>query len=202
MKVFVIKSYSAPQPLAEVRTDGRQVDFVVDNTDGRLPKMVGRNYSKLIQLMDTSSSMYMEAATSATAQLLRYVLDNGDVAEITTDGKTAMLNGTLLDENEKNVLFNSIRTGEIKVARKADRATPVPVLPPATKLRPNIPSSMDKDLVNEMKKSAKQQDEEERNSSAEYDHQIEKADLRDADDPEYARDMMYRMKYGVSRGGK
>ena len=88
MKVYVIKSDYSEVPLAEVRTDGDTVDFVVDNTNGKLPQMVQSSLPKLRMLCDNSSHMRLEEPKKATVNLLRYVMDNGDVVEITSDGHT------------------------------------------------------------------------------------------------------------------
>ena len=203
MRVLVIKSRNAEHVLAEIRTDNRQVDFTVDNTGGRLPKMIGRSYERLMNVLRNSSTLYADTPTTATAQLLRYVLDNGDVAEITTDGKTALLNGKLLDEQEKNVLFMSIRSGQIKVARKADMSAPIPVLPPVTKLKQApVSTGIDDGLLSEFKKMANDQEEKDSMSSEQYDYHIENADLSDAEDPDYVKHMLYSLKYGASRDRK
>jgi hypothetical protein len=156
-----------------------------------------------MNVLHNSSTLYADTPTTATAHLLRYVLDNGDVAEITTDGKTALLNGKLLDEQEKNVLFLSIRNGQIRVARKADMSAPIPVMPPATKLKQKPANTgMDDGLLSEFKKMSADQQEREDMSNERYDHHIENADLSDAEDPDYVKHMLYALKYGASRDRK
>jgi hypothetical protein len=201
MKVLTIKSHNSDHTLAEIRTDGRLVEFIVDNTNGKLSKLVGREYSKLEALLANSSVLYSEEPKVATAHLVRYVLDNGDVAEITTDGRTCLLNGKMLTEEEKVALFNAIRTGELKVAHKADRERPVPVLPPMQSMsQPQKQTGMDKDITSHFKSMLIDKEKDESNSDIEYDHEIENADLSSAEDPAYTKRLMYLLKYGEKRG--
>ena len=96
MRVLIVKSTSASAPLAEIRTDGRVLDFIVDNTDGALPEATQGSYERLISMVRRSSHMVIEEPQTPVAHLLRYVMNNGDVVEITTEGKTCLLNGKLL----------------------------------------------------------------------------------------------------------
>ena len=91
MKVYVLKSDYSDVPLAEVRESGGIIDFVVDNTEGKLPARVGKSMQALQQYVNGSSHMRLEGATKATVNLLRYVMTNGDVVEITSDGHNGHL---------------------------------------------------------------------------------------------------------------
>jgi hypothetical protein len=200
MKIFVIKSDYSDVPLAEIRTDGRVLDFVVDNTNGKLPDLFQNSYQRMIQVVQKSSHLTIEQPKKATVNLLRYVMDNGDVVEITSDGHTCMLNGDLIDQETKDALFAAIKRGDIKVARKTDiqEALPIVSTPPLAEQAPAKPvnvslSSGVLDMIN------KQQAERERNqklASKKYDQDIENARLHQAEDKEWTRKMMYWLKYG------
>ena len=92
MQIYVVKSHVSSTPLAEVRTDGRRCEFLVDNTNGKLPKACANSFERLKQIVGTSSHLTLESAKNATIGLLRYIMTNGDIVEMTTDGKTALLN--------------------------------------------------------------------------------------------------------------
>lgn len=200
MKIFVIKSDHSDVPLAEIRTDGRVLDFVVDNTDGKLPELFQNSYQRMIQVVQKSSHMQIEQPKKATVNLLRYVMDNGDVVEITSDGHTCMLNGDLIDQDTKDALFAAVKRGDIKVARKTDVQEALPIMPtPQPVEQPPLKpanvgiSSGVLDMVN------KQQAEQARNSklaSKKYDQDIENARLHQAEDKDWTRKMMYWLKYG------
>ena len=200
MRVYRIISDRSKVPLAEVREEGGRVDFIVDNTRGSLPKVVGGKFDKLVQIVRSSSHLSLMEPQEATTHLLRYVLTNGDVVEITTDGKTAVLNGRLLSPEERNALFSAIKNGELGIARKADLAAPHPVLPPLQSFtKPStgdfgdkIREVMMKRMENEQKKKA--------DSSVDYDHSIEESDYRGLEDPNWTKQFMYYLKYGAARG--
>lgn len=197
MKVYVVKSDYSEIPLAEVRTDGDTVDFVVDNTKGKLPQMVQSSLPKLQMLCDKSSHMRLEEPTKATVNLLRYVMDNGDVVEITSDGHTVILNGHLLPQEEKDALMNAFTRGDIKVARKTDVREAMPVVPanppseyaqPKSKMSPTVLGMVEDD-------QAKKDDAREM-ATREYDPAIDEANLSGAEDADWTKELMRWLKYG------
>lgn len=205
LKLYVIRSKNSPAPLAEVRTDGRTVDFIVDNTKGQLPALTGKQFSRLQQMVDKSSHLTMEEPSKPATHLLSYVLDNGDVVEITMDGKTCLLNGRLLSEEEKQALFVAIRRKEINVKEKADMANPVPVMPskaPDQQMPKMSPPKMDATVLQEIAQQHEQSKEADKQNSSAYDQNIEDMDFSndDGDDPEQGKQMMYALKYGKFKG--
>src|ERR1700676_1213693 len=128
MKLFTVTSEYSKAPLAEIRTDGRRLEFIVDNTAGMLPKLAINFFQRLQAVVEQSSHMEMHEPKVPTVSLLRYILDNGDVVEVTADGKTALVNGRLLNQQEQKALFDSIKRKELKVTRRADMAGAVPVM--------------------------------------------------------------------------
>ena len=203
LKVYVIKTSTSEAPLAEIATDGHIIDWRVDNTKGTLPKSVGKDFAKLSAMCAGSSHLTMEEPKEATAQLLTYILTNGDTVEITTDGKTAILNGKLLAEEEKNSLFAAIKTGQIKISQKADLANPVPVLPSMhidPELKPESVKSVDQEVLAGIQKLNKEKKMKHDLSDSDYDYSIEEADYRGNEDPEWTKALMYRLKHGDKNG--
>lgn len=127
MKIFKVVSDLTEIPLLEVRSDGNRIEVIVDNTHGKMPSEIGNSLQSLEQYIQKSSHLRLEEPSEPTAHLLRYVLENGDIAEVTTDGATCLLNGKLLSRAEKAAFFDSLTSGKIKVARRADIQNPIPV---------------------------------------------------------------------------
>ena len=207
MKVYVITSNTSKTPLVEFRTDGNGLDFVVDNTDGKFPAMVGNSFAKVKALIANSSNLNMEEPKGPTAHVLRYLLENGDVVEITTDGRTAILNGRLLEEAEKNALFAAIRGGELKVSRRADTATPIPVMPSPQKEDQSYKlierQPLDRGLIAMAREQNEAVAEMQAQASRANDDMIEKMDLSDMDTPDdeaMTRGMLYYVRHGGFKG--
>lgn len=204
MKIFVVKSDYAETPLAEIRTDGRVLDFVVDNTNGKLPKMFQNSYQKMIEAVDKSSHMTLEQPKKATVNLLRYLMDNGDVVEITSDGHTCMLNGDIVDQDTKDALFAAVKRGEIKVSRKTPIQEALPILPTqqAPEQEPAKPTkvTMSSGVTDMIKKQQAEADKNRQLASKKYDQDIENAKLHESEDKDWTRKMMYFLKYGDDNG--
>lgn len=199
MKILVIKSITDDLPMAEIRTDGRVIEYIVDNTHGELPEETGNSYGKLMRLLHLSSYLRAEEPKELGGlSLLRYVMNNGDSVEMTTDGKTALVNGKLLSQPEKQALFDAVRSGKLQVSRKADITNPIPILPitPKTKAVGATNSDWNKQLQSEMDKIESKREKLKRLSTKSYDHEIEQMDLRAAEDPEWAKKLIYWLKYG------
>jgi hypothetical protein len=200
MKIFVIKSDHSEVPLAEVRTDGQRLEFVVDNTNGKLPAMFNNQYSRMMQIVTQSSHMQIESPKKATVNLLRYLMTNGDVVEITSDGHTVILNGNLLSQEEKDALFVAFQRGDIKVARQTPISQAVPVLPTKPKVeqsreKPKYDPSVMRQIAASQAKEAQAKE----MSGPDYDHEIEEADLSGAEDLQWTKSLMYWLKHGVQK---
>ncbi len=200
MKIFVVKSDYSEVPLAEIRTDGRVLDFVVDNSHGKLPALFQNSYQKMIQATQKSSHLTLEQPKKATVNLLRYVMDNGDVVEITSDGHTCMLNGDIIDQDTKDALFAAVKRGELKVARKTPIQQALPLLPTqeAPEQEPAKPTEvkMSGGVMDMIKKQQADADKNQKLASKKYDQDIENAKLHAAEDKDWTRRMMYFLKYG------
>lgn len=197
MKILVVKSDHSEVPLAEIRTDGRVLDFVVDNTNGKLPKLFQNSFERMNQVVQGSSHMSIEQPQKATVNLLRYVMNNGDVVEITSDGHTCLLNGNILSQQEKDALFAAVKRGEIKVTRKTDAQQAIPVIPsaPPQQQKP-IDLKLNSGIMDMVDKDQQAADKAQRLASKQYDQQIEEAQIHEAEDKDWTRKMMYWLKYG------
>lgn len=200
MKIYQIVSSASNVPLAEVRTDGNSVHFVVDNTEGQLPEDVKGSFQRLKQIVKTSHHLSMKEPEGPTANLLRYVLDNGDVVEITTDGATCMLNGKLLDEKAKTELFNAIRSRQINVSLRPSQ--PVPVMPsPKKKPEPKVEDEQHtRSMLSLFADMHEKQKQLEQSYGPQGDELIDGTDYSYSDSPEDSRQFAYFMKYGT--GGR
>jgi hypothetical protein len=124
-------------------------------------------------------------------------MDNGDVVEITTDGHTAILNGNLLSLEEKQALFAAIKSGELKVARKADMSAPIPVFP--EEKRPEmkkVKPTVSQDMLDAVDKFQNKITKMRSLSTKSYDYEIESQNYSGAEDSEYVKRMLYLMRYG------
>jgi hypothetical protein len=200
MKVYQVISETSEVPLAEIRTDGNAVDFVVDNTEGQLPADVKNSFARLKQIVRSSHHMTLREPKGPTVNLLRYVLDNGDVIEITTDGSTCMLNGQLLDEAQKKSLYNAIRSRQLNVSARPSE--PVPVMPtPEQKGEQQVEvghrSASVVALLSEMNRK---QEDLEATYGPHGDSGIDGRDYSYSDSPEDSRQLAYFLKYGT--GGR
>lgn len=198
MQLFVITSDHSKIPLAELRTDGKNIDWIIDNSNGKLSRMAQGNFQILSSIIDKSSHMKLAHPTEATVGLLRYSLENGDIIEITTDGKTAMLNGSIIAPEEKNALMGLIQSGKIKVKGKANIAAPLPIrnMPKQSKAKYK-PTKKETDQAEaEREKIRKSIADKASRGSSKWDDAIEKVDFSDSHCPDLGRQLLYLMKYG------
>ena len=203
MKIYYITSDYHKAPLAEVSTDGRHVQFLFDSTNGKLPKTVGGKFDRLKEIINKSSHMKMSEPRDTIVGLLRYVLENGDVVEITTDGRSALLNGKLLGEHEKNALMQAVANGGIKIERRADLNNPVPILPtPRSMVKPKPTPQISREYLKALLESHKKTNEKSYLDSSDHDSRIESMDFSQSDDPGFGKSLMYQLKYGKAKGGK
>lgn len=199
MKIYVIKSTQSKIPLAEVRVEGDQIEFIVDNSNGSIPKMANNSFKELSRKISASSHLSLEEPTKSSITMFRYVLSNGDIAEISSDGHTCVLNGKMLDADEKEALFAAIKRGELTVTRKTDGTQPYPIMPsvqvPKQKEEKNF---LSKTALESIRKEQQEAVDAGRLSTPEYDYEIESGDYRGSEDSNYAKRILYKLKYGTS----
>jgi hypothetical protein len=201
IKIVKIVSDMSAVPIAEVRTDGEQIEFIVDNTNGELPHTVGRSFSKLQNFIANSSHLRAEESKEATAHFVRYLMNNGEVIEMTTDQKTILVNGVLLDEPQKNALFQMLNSGTIKIVSSSDETKPIPV--------PSVPNTKKLEPIREPREVIHYKSEEKKRLEAlqkratpKYDPEIEHSDYSSVDNPEFTKKLWYFLKYGDRRNGR
>lgn len=200
IKVYKLISSNSQYPLAEIRTDGKSVDVFSDNTDGKITEKI-KTFQQLLRYVKNSSILKLVEDSKPSVNLLRYVMDNGDVVEITTDGHTAILNGRLLSSEEKDALFIAIKRGEIKVSRKSDPSQAIPLFPSVQrKEEAPIKSQLSEGMMDAIRKSQQKVTKLRSMSTKSYDYEIENGDYSGAEDPEYIKEMLYSLKYGDSNG--
>ena len=199
MKVLIVKSSLSGLPLAEVREAAGVIEFIVDNTGGHIPALVGKSYAKLVEYTSESPHLTVEEPQEPTAHLLRYVLSNGEIVEITTDGRSCTLNGQLLSEEQKQALFDAIRTGQVSITHKADPAKPEPIRPTSVApVQAKLPEEQPfdrgvaKQLLDGFEKNATA-------GCAEYDPEIENARYAPDDSVGEIKSLWYHMKHGGGR---
>lgn len=185
-------------PLAEIRTDGRNLEFVVDNTGGKLPYTAQGSFERLKEVVDQSSHLSLEEPDGVTAHLIKYSLSNGDVIEITTDGKTALLNGNLLTEPQKNAVFEAVRTKQLKVVRNSGE--PIPVVPSKVVPAAQKPArKLNAGLIDGIQAQVRQHHSDIFNGTRDYDPEIENSDYQGMERADDIKDFWYWLKYGDER---
>jgi len=197
MELYVITSDHSSIPIAEIRTDGKNIDWIIDNTKGKLKHISQGNFEVLRSVVSKSSHLKMTVPEQATVGILRYTLENGDMVEVTTDGKTAMLNGRVMEENEKYGLMSAINSGKLKVKGKADITKPIPLAPrPKIPYRKKAESKVNSNLYKSFSKLDKQQKDEESQNNSRKDKKIDSIDFGQTEYPNIARQLLYLLKYG------
>lgn len=196
VKIIIIKSSRTEIPLAEIRTDGKKIDFIIDNTEGSLPQQCEGNYQKLLEIVHGSSHLSLEAPEKATVGYFRYILDTGDTVEITSDGKTAVLNGKMLSEHERTMLFEAIKRREINVSKKADIENPIPIGLPKKLSQPEKQKTFDVKILKSIKEQQNDLNEKRKRATKDYDEELEEIAAKDLEDPKGLKQLLYALKYG------
>lgn len=122
MKALLIRSPHTNETLAEIRTDGKLVQFLFDKTNGKIQALFKDGLMAGINAIDESDNL--EIVKNDGIKSYPYTLTNGDVISISTDGKTACLNGRMLTPEEFKRVHELLATGKLKVASKADLSYP------------------------------------------------------------------------------
>lgn len=195
IKIYTITSSYSEVVLAEVRTDGKKLDWIVDNTRGKLPSLSGNNWDTLKSTIENSSHLNISSPKETTVGLLRYFLESGDVVEITTDGKTAQLNGKIMSEAEKNGLMSAISSGKVKVKEKANTTQPMQI--PSIQESQKELSAKKSPIQPELFKVPDDEKDEQDESYTRYnDPGIKKMKFEGSHSPEMGRQLLYLLKYG------
>jgi hypothetical protein len=110
--------------LADIRTDGTNISWVNDSTSGKLALSCKNNFKLLKEMADKSSHIKLTFSEDKVA-IHRFILTHGDVAEITADNATHILNGTILTPEQSAALDNMIQSGQVQVTQRADLNSPI-----------------------------------------------------------------------------
>lgn len=197
INLWVIKSLHSSTPLAEIREDGTNIDWILDNTNGKLPQVAGGDFAKLKSVIDKSSHMTMTEPDFATVGILRYSLENSDIVEITTDGKTALLNGKIMPEEEKIGLMSAISSGKIKVKNKANLEKPMQVFPKRKAYKvPEKPQTIKKESLEAIQKHLDAKKSKDELNDRNHDSEINAVDFSGDEYPGRGKQLLYLLKYG------
>jgi len=202
METYIIKSIESKVIVAKIRTDGKRVQFILDNTKGELPKKVGDDFSNLQNLINQSSHLELQKDDLKNYSIIRYLLNNGDVVEVTNDLKTMFVNGTLLSDTEKQKLLNLLATNQLQVASQDGSSLPISVA--LKQVQENSTTNteirqkprLNPTYLKYMLEYVRNQDRLDKMSNANYDYNIESQDYSDAEDPDFVKKMLYYFKYG------
>lgn len=202
METYIIKSTESKVIVAKIRTDGKRVQFILDNTKGELPKKAGDDFSKLQNFINQSSHLELQKDDLKNYSIIRYLLNNGDVVEVTNDLKTMFVNGTLLSDIEKQQLLNLLATNQLQVASQDGSSLPISVA--LKQVQENSTTNteirrkprLNPTYLKYMLEYVRNQDRLDKMSNANYDYNIESQDYSDAEDPDFVKKMLYLFKYG------
>jgi hypothetical protein len=205
METYIIKSTESQVIVAKIRTDGKKVQFILDNTKGELPKKVGDDFSKLKDFINQSSHLELQKDDLKNYSIIRYLLNNGDVVEVTNDLKTLFVNGTLLSDVEKQQLLNLLATNQLQVVSQDGSSLPISVALKQVKENSNTNTEIRKKprlnqtYLKYMLEYIRNQDRLDKMSNSNYDYNIESQDYSDAEDPAFVKKMLYLFKYGEKK---
>jgi hypothetical protein len=201
LETYILTSDYSDKPLAAIRAVGPRYEIMEDNTDGQIDRLAQGDFNRLRQVVAKSSHLRLTADDRPIPQYQRYLLNNGDVVEITTDGQTVLLNGELLGENEKANLLNLLATNQLIVhhGRHEQALTAMPKIktkpqqaaPPQPNLDPGLMEGID------IKKA--EVDKKTKRASNHYDPFLEDADFNTLD-PAFTKQLGYGLKYGKFKG--
>lgn len=196
MELYAIKSMYSKMPLAEIRTDGKNIDWVMDNTNGKLAATAKGDFVRLKNVIDKSHHLQMTPPDKNTLGMLRYSLENGDVIEMTTDGKTALLNGKLMTEAEKTGLMAALNSGKLKVKHKADLETPIPLKPKVIPQNEEPSREFDEGMHKAIRKAKEKKADKNAGGTRSRDPRIDSIDFSGSECPAMGRNLLYLLKYG------
>lgn len=200
--IKILQLLSSDKPIAEIRTDGRRYEVFDDRTNGLVEKFGNGDYTALLRRVARSSQLRLRTKQEGNPGVLRYMLDSGDVAEITTDGRTAILNGDILSEQQKNNLMSAIANGTVTVTHKQQLAKPSPIgeTIKAPAGPPNLTSGDRRERQAEFSAGAQKAKAQKANYNHNYDPSIDNMSTEGLEWPKHVQHMAYMLKYGKAPG--
>lgn len=197
MKALLIKSSQTDEIMAEIRTDGHSCQFIMDKTNGKIPDLFAKGLTDGINKIDESDSL--EIVNNPNVKSHTYVLTNGDVIVITTDGKNACLNGKLLSPENFNKMHKLLAEGKLKVSKKANMDYPDELQGIARPVQSPIKDTRQERFENSLANFA-QQKQKIGSFSNKYDPNIDQMDFPELD--KNMHDMMKKIIYDAVYGAK
>jgi hypothetical protein len=194
---FTITSDYGNAHLADIRTDGTNISWVSDSTSGKLAISCKNNFKLLKQMADKSSHLKL-IPSEETIGIYRFILTHGDVAEITIDNVTHILNGTILNEEQSMALDNMIQSGQVQVTQRADLNSPIQVhtshpRPKTQAESKNKPSEAERNAIIKKRKEREYQDS---LNNSRHDQSIEDMKFGTDEEDAFGRRLMYLLRYG------
>lgn len=200
---LVLRSKYSEKPLAQIIVSGNKFDVTVDNSGGTLDRF-DHDLSALQSYVSGSSHLTLEQTTDAIPTFLRFLLNTGDVLEVTEDGRVALLNGEFLSPEEQLHLAAQIQSGAVQAKGEASKYQAVPQPPKFAPPPQIVPDSSRWIYLATGKAEARQKkrQEQDEQSSKYYDDVIEGAKF-DTIDPEFTKNLAYGFQYNtVGKGGE
>ena len=130
IKSYMLASNTSEAPVAEIRTDGQNIQVLYDLSGGQIEAATHGSLSSLKKMVKRSSHLTLLTPVEHEVGKLGFFLETGDTVEITTDSLTATLNGRLMSEPEMQALMESILAGEIKVSHRSRYEDALPLVEP------------------------------------------------------------------------
>lgn len=182
LKIQTIVSSHSKVPVAQIRTDGRNIEWIVDNYDLQSHH---KDYPSLQAHITSSSDLQFKDDSGPVSNLRNFALSSGDTLSMTDDGNTALLNGRLLTPAQKAVLLKEIQEGRVKVSGEGASLSMLP------KPKQEAPTEDFDQSLRDM--AAKKP--EAKKGSVTYDPEFEEIDGF------FAKQVCYYNRYGKMKGG-
>jgi len=123
MKLLKVQSRLTGETLAQLRAVQDEVQVVSDKTNGMISQVFESGLTTGKQKLDRSSALAL-VQDDTGIQIHRYLLANGDLVQITSDGVTVVLNGQILDEDYKQRLLQALAEQQLTVIQKSPGVGP------------------------------------------------------------------------------
>jgi hypothetical protein len=123
MLLLKVKSRITGETLAQLRSSKDKVQVIADRSNGAITSLFEQGMDVGKQKLDRSSTLMLEK-DDTNVLVHKYLLTNGDIVQITSDGITVILNGVILDEDYKQKLLQALAEKQLTVAQKSPGVGP------------------------------------------------------------------------------
>jgi hypothetical protein len=128
IKSYILATNTSESPIAEIRTDGKNIQVLHDLSGGQIEASTHGSLSSLKNMVKRSAHLTLLTPIEHEIGKLGFFLETGDTIEITTDSLTATLNGRLMSEPEMDALMDSIAAGEVQVTHRSRYEDALPLV--------------------------------------------------------------------------